>query len=263
MKILPVKLNNYIYHNNSRNRSFKGVDNILSQESRLKRGQFVSNGIIHNFHYTSYARPDINWVNFGEYLKGKYPDGDIYVFEFASSTGQESYTTALLLNKIYPDKKIKIKAMDIDSRMVEESKKLQQSEIIPYRYVLYLNSELNLNKEESSNSFYQIDDEDFKFQPKISDMIEFETGNILEFPFERYKDKPSIVLMRNMWTYVNEDEHKPFARYLYKSLALNSTVVIGNIDLLASMRKKLLLAGFKPPSEYIDEKNRKFFLEKV
>ena len=264
MQISPVKFHSYNYYNNRRNVPFSGTDNNSCKNLKLQRGQFISDGVIHNYHHTSFARPDLDWKNFSEYLKEKYPDGKVNILLFACSTGEEAYTMALLLNKTFPDKRIKIRAMDIDEDTINKCKQLQKSEEIAPQYVLYLNSELNLNEEESSDSFYQTCDKNYKFKHKISDMIEFETRNILEFPFGEYNNQPSVVLMRNMWFYVKENEHSQFAKNLYKSLAPNSTVIIGNIDAMRTkMHKKLLLAGFKYPSKNVSAKNKRIFFEKV
>ncbi len=263
MRINPIQFYNYGIQKKTNKISFCSSDNVSQTEQKLERGQFLCDGIIHNFQHTSYARGDIDWDNFGQYLKEKYKNDDPNVFVFACSTGEEAYTMALLLNKIFPDRKIKIKAMDISENAIKECEKLKESAEIPYRYVLYLGSELNLSEDEKQNSFQKITYEDYKFQPQILDMVEFEKRNILEYPFKKYSDKPTIVMMRNMWFYVKEDEHKPFVNNLYKALAPNSIVVIGNVDsLCSSMHRKLLSTGFKYPLENANEKNKLRIFEK-
>ena len=76
---------------------------------------------------------------------------------------------------------------------------------------------------------------------------------------ESVKIKAGKIVLRKLDELLNSN--KPFARYLYKALAPNSTVVIGNIDLLASMRQKLFLAGFESASEQIHGRNKKLFFK--
>ncbi len=263
MNIAPVKINNfngYGYSCQKQNKvpvlSFLAKD---SYKQTLGKGQFYNTqGCVQNYHYTSYARGDIEWNTFGQYLKEQFSDiSDVNILVFGCSEGQEAYTLAFLLKKMYPNSSFKIKAMDIEQSMIDECKRKQNFGDISPKDIDTIKTRLNLDEAQAKNCFYDISKHRFKIRPEIQQAIEFKKENILEYPFKKNLKKPTIILMRNMWPYIDEREYYKFAKKLYDSLPSGSVVVIGWFDKFSSLFDKTLLsAGFDTNEKIPEDKKR-------
>lgn len=94
----------------------------------LEEGQFFDDdGFVFNRNITQYCRNDINWREFGKYLKERFPDiSNVDIYDFGCSTGEEPYTLALLLQKVYGNSDFKIQASDIDEFNIKHNLRTQK-----------------------------------------------------------------------------------------------------------------------------------------
>lgn len=220
----------------------------------LEKGQILTKtGKIHNRHSTRICREDISWSEFGEYLKQKYPNpNDANFVIYGCSTGEEAYTLALLLNKIYDGADYKIKACDISEDIIEDNMQNQKIGI-------YLNpADIEyMYKSMELKDYYDFDSEfsgNIKIRKSITDKIEFSHANILTDTNTISNEKPTVLLCRNMWPYINPKEYNKFASKLYSKLHPDSIVILGEYDYegdrdfqgSSSFPFVLLQNGFKP-----------------
>lgn len=232
---------------------------------KLEKGQLYLFGSTFNSDYTNYARDDINWKNFGEYLKQKYPDiQNVDINLFACSKGEEAYTLAILLEHLYKDASFKINAMDINKSTIDTcvDNQLTGEKIINFDDIKNMECRLGLTKEESEKFFINLPNRYLyeylyikTINPDILKRVKFQKANILTSLDIIDSSKPNIILARNMWPYVDDREYCDFADKLYRKLPKNSIMVIGGFDIsgyheLAASSlfpSALYKAGFKNP----------------
>ena len=236
-------------------------------QSILDKGQVVTkNGQIINRHTTEFCRSDLDWAELGRYLKNKYPSiNDTDFLVFASSTGEEPYTLAILLNDIYGDIS-NIKAFDISQDIIEESIEKQKEGITISAPVCdYIFDAMQLK---NLSAFEDGDYKSVKLRRNITDSVSFEQANILTGLDKIDSSKPSVIFARNMWPYVKNSEYKEFCEKLRKKSAPKSMFIIGVYDYNGesyllnsnSFPNFLSKSGFKPVSRGFLESFRTFNL---
>lgn len=212
-------------------------DSFIKSNSGLLEGQILeSDGQIFNRHSTNFFRHDIDWTDLGNYLKENFKnDKKVNTYVWACSTGEEAYSIALLLKSFFGEdakKFIPVRAMDIDSKIINRNRKQQKEGIYIDEYVLsrillkfklkykqYVNTYI---KEKSSGNLL--------IAPDITKMVSFKFSNILTDVNKIDSKNPSLIMCRNMWPYVDSKKYDEFAKKLYKKLAPNSLVIIGGYD---------------------------------
>ncbi len=197
----------------------------------LERGQLLTpNGQIFNRPATRMCREDVAWDEFGDYLKEKYPKpSEVDFVVHACSTGEEAYTMAILLNKIYDKQDFTIKAFDISQDRIDYNKKLQKNGI----YLPFISDAdyvCESIKTKLEDSFEADKNGDIRIKKDITDKVQFSRSNILYYVDKLDKNKPTVLMARNMWPYVNPREYNEFALKLYKNLHPDSIVVLGEFD---------------------------------
>lgn len=239
-------------------------DSFTKSNSGLLEGQILeSDGQIFNRHSTNFFRHDIDWTDLGNYLKENFKDDKkVNTYIWACSTGEEAYSSALLLKSFFGDDAKKftpLRAMDIDSDIINRNRKQQKAGVYIDEYVLsrillkfklkyyqYVNTYI---KEKSSGKFL--------IAPDIAKMVTFKFSNILTDVDKIDSKNPSLIMCRNMWPYVDSKKYNEFAKKLYKKLAPNSLVMIGSYDWEGdshflnsnTIGKVLEENGFKPVME--------------
>ena len=225
--------------------------------SKLEKGQLLDlDGKIFNRNVTCYCRSDLDWSNFGGYLKKKFKDiSKVNIQDFACSTGDEAYSLALLLTKVYGDSDFKINASDINGSLIERNMKNQESGIEVDGFISYkILRELSIDSKDTGKYFYPADLAYTQIRSKISNKVNFRKANILS-EIDRLDGKsPSLILCRNMWPYIDSLQYDSFARKLYEKTAPGSVVVVGSYDYMGEERFKasdkfpqmLIRSGFKP-----------------
>lgn len=120
---------------------------------------------------------------------------------------------------------------------------------------LELKNVLGINSSESNQYFTSSTPTRIsQIRPDITQKVEFKKANILNEIDKIDGKKPSLILCRNMWPYIDSFKHDDFAKKLYDKLAPGSTVIIGNYDCMGEKSypdsnkfpQSLRKAGFKP-----------------
>ena len=244
MHISPIQFNNSHIARSFKGNSDKAQSSFIqnyqyipymtpakNKPDEYQKGQIVnSKGEIFNRHNTEFCRADMNWKKLEDILRKKYPNPDnVNFIIYAASTGEEPYTIAILLNKIY-GKPIPIKAFDISKDVIEENiKKQKEGVFIDIKDVRKIYETLNLG---DFNSCFRADrtSGDIKIDRKITDSIEFSQSNIIEDIDLIDSEKPTVLFARNMWPYVHFTQYKGFCKKLNEKLTPNSLFIIGSYD---------------------------------
>ena len=269
MKVSPIQFNyNYKKINFCADKNCFSSQN--SKYTTCEKGQIVNvrGGGVFNRHITEYCRADMNWVKLEQTIRKKFPNPqDANFIIYAASTGEEPYTMAILLDKIYT-KPISIKAFDISQDVIDEDiKRQKEGVVIDIKDVRKIYETLNLN---AFNSYFKADrlNGSIKLAKRITDCIEFKRSNILEDINKIDSSKPVVLMARNMWPYVHHSEYKAFCEKLKETLAPGSLFVIGVYDYNGETYFKnsgnfpyiLSKSGFKPVSSSFLESFRNFNL---
>ena len=231
IKFVNIKPNNNDFKTDKKDTGF--LQNAVKYVNMplLERGQLLtSNGQIFNRPATRMCREDVAWDEFGDYLKEKYPKpSEVDFVVHACSTGEEAYTMAILLDKIYDKQDFTIKAFDISQDRIDYNRKLQKNGI-------YFPSQFNVDyvceslKTRFEDSFEADKSGDTRIKKGITDKVQFSRSNILYYIDKLDKNKPTVLMARNMWPYVSPREYVEFASKLYKNLHPDSIVVLGEFD---------------------------------
>jgi len=205
----------------------------------LERGQMLnSDGTIFNRRTTSMFRDDLEWKDFGKYLKNRFSNADkINTYVYACAAGAEAYTLSITLQNALKDKAKKffpIIAKDINKDLIDMNIALQSQCTKHTDSYNLIRRSLGLDSKQILE--FVVPDKNLSaiglgiFTDKVTEPVQFECANILEDLDSIDSNNPSIVMCRNMWPYVNPDEYSEFAQNLYEKLAPGSIVVIGEYD---------------------------------
>jgi len=249
------------------------VDAFECKTRHLKKGQFLDrDNIIYNYGATSMFRPDINWANFGDYLECRFKEQKkVNTIVYACSDGSEPYSVSILLqNKFKNNAKnfFPIKAKDIDENTIEENIAWQkQKETVYEDAVLKAIAQQHL-LEDNICEYIKPDNtrpSNGILSEKTKKPVKFSCANILEDLENIDTKNPSLIMCRNMWPYVRQDEYEPFAKALFERLAPGSVVVIGAFDYtsidetMANFPTALKNAGFKEAKTNINPRFKLIF----
>lgn len=161
-----------------------------------------------------------------EYIYSKNPNikinKEIKVWSMACSTGQEAYTTAMVLNEIMPDNiKIKILATDISSRVLKAaSEGIYSGDIETEVNPFYL------------NKYFVKSNDQYMVKNDIKRLITFRHFNLMNpFPFSGQFD---IVFCRNLMIYFDLETQKELLQKIYDCLAQGGILIIGKSESILS-----------------------------
>ena len=231
-------------------------DKFSNELKKAEKGQIVYGDIVFNRSTTEFCRPDVDWIDLGSYIKEKYGSlDDVNLYCFASSTGEEAYSFALTLKHALGDIPIKINASDIVESRVDYAKEQQKTGIsLNIRQFNLLCSRLGMKNDEFKKYFSIIDDKNIAISPEIVNSVEFSKKNILDSIDDFSFEKPSFIMARNMWPYVNPEFYQDFANELYEKLPTGSAIMLGKYDCDGEyghnnadcFPSTLVVAGFTP-----------------
>lgn len=215
----------------------KGCDFFGPKEGKI----LVSNS-------TNFFRNDLPWNTLGKTLDELYPEGEkVNVFNFACSDGSEPYSLAICLIEQLGEEKAKrffpINASDIDSDIMPKGKKdkiiadkkdienineITNNNIKKYFNVKHIKERTVI----SPKGTVEFKDEEFILTPKkiLKDCVKFDCKNFYD-GLDDLKEKNNLVLCRNFWGYLKEDEILKCAKKLYNRLDESSFMIIGDFDL--------------------------------
>ena len=206
----------------------------------LEEGQLLDyNGAIFNKHLTTFCRNDLNWSDFGKYLKEKFESPkDVNFHVFGCSIGNEPYSLALLLNRVYDTTDFEIDASDIADYIIENNLNEQKFGAIvePFDY-FKICRDLNLDFKHKEKYFLNPEGSYPIIRPEIANTVKFRKANILNEVDNLDSSKPSVIFCRNMWPYIDSHKYQEFAQKLYEKLPEGSMVVIGDFDYIGDYQQ--------------------------
>lgn len=166
------------------------------------------------------------------------------VWSAASSTGEEAYTLAMLLDRHLPaDRSFRILATDIDTEVVETARNsvypIAKKPEIPAEYHAGC---LDIGKGEARGWF--------RMKPRLKEKIQFRQHNLIEktAPGEGVFD---LVLCRNVLIYFNPDSIDFVQQKLFRTVKPNGHLFIGHSESLQGLKHLWTPVGpsiFRKPS---------------
>jgi chemotaxis protein methyltransferase CheR len=150
----------------------------------------------------------------------------IRIWSAASSTGQEAYSTGIVLKELLGDFRnydVRILGTDISDRAVAAAS---------YGHFSKLELERGLAPEKLSRYFTQSGDK-WKIRDEIRAMATFRTMNLLE-PFS-FPVPFDIIFCRNVAIYFTEPDKQRLFRNLGKFLAKDGALIIGSTESLSGL----------------------------
>lgn len=228
-------------------------------EKTPQEGQFMGdNGKVFNRHTTHYARVDLNWKDLGDFLENRFQKAEkVNTYIYGCSYGEEVYTllSLLSLRTKNPKKFFPIKAKDITPEIIENNIERQKNGVtLSLDEISKICKGIGVSEKESFPILTTTKDNKIKIKNNCAKQVEFECANILLDIESIDTENPSIIMARNMWPYISPEKYEAYAQDLYKKLAPNSVVIIGNFDNIGEgalpETKKfphyLKKSGFKP-----------------
>lgn len=204
---------------------------------------------------TQFYRDGGLWYNIVKMLTEKYKNvSKVNTYCYGCSNGSEPYTFLMELMSICKkdvvQKFLPIIAKDYDEIAIEVAKKnvyaigtREADSILTYtgRSLDYF-----LNNTQKYNQF----DHHYSAKPILTDNVQFSVADVLE-DYKNIKPDNTVVFARNFWPYLSDNNQKELANNLYQQLGKNSTLIIGNFDLMnlksgTSIPILLWNAGFNP-----------------
>lgn len=244
MKIAQIQQNRYQYTKPSFTSNAREVKNII--------------GEVTNRNSTKFFRIDFPWDSFTEHLIRKYANQDkVNIYNYACADGSEAFSLAMMLiSKLGREKAQKffpIIAKDIDNTFLPQAR----SGIV--KLDAYDIPEISTYTKAPISRFIT---PDYKFEnihnmrlctgainEELISAVGFERANILN-DIENIESDNSLVMFRNAWEYLSEDERKQLAEKLAKKLGNNSMLVLSDWDISESIKHSDLIRSGLAPDDF-------------
>ncbi len=218
---------------------------------------------------TYFFRDDFDWLSFAQLLDERYKDADrVNVLNHACSNGAEPMTLVMLFllkfgakaEKFFP-----IVAKDKNANNICMAKNNELIEIDNAEQAIlkkWLNNDISM-------FFYSLGPisikgaDSLRPKPVLTKRINYSQGDLLE-DVMKLPEKNNVVLCRNCWLYLNNQEQEEFARRLSQKVDESGLVVIGYFDEEQSAAVKYLNKyGFRETDvEYVYEKSTRPYNKK-
>jgi len=155
----------------------------------------------------------------------KISNNDLRVWCCASSTGEEPYTLAMLIDEFFGERKLlwdtKVLATDISQSVLEKAQNgIYTSEAI-----------MPLEKMWKLKYFKKIDNENYRVVDKIRDEVIYRKFNLMDadFPFRK---KFHVIFCRNVMIYFNSKTKDELVEKLYDCLEDGGYLFVGHSESL-------------------------------
>ena len=208
---------------------------------------------------TAIFRNDLDFDDVVNFIDKKYADvNHPKILNYACSDGEEIYSLLSIMDSMLGEKVQKfypITAKDINS----EALKLAQKGVFYFTYDEYQAadhylkdnldkyftvcpkySEESLRTRPEQKKYFGVN---YKISEKIKDRVKFEKGNIME-DVQKIDFKNTVLLARNFWAYLSEEEIDTLAKTLSNRMDNSSTLIIGDYDVEYGVDKLLKSYGF-------------------
>lgn len=214
-----------------------------SPESRkLHRGAVIRNGEIYNRNTTRFFREDINWSEFRKYLNQRFSDSDrVSTRIYGCSIGKEPYSLVVALREELgknADKFFPIIAKDIDAESIAKANEIKNLDTVEFYFPDFMDGYLDMGGSVDNLRQYinrKGVSETITLKKDIKNCAKFSRANILEDLNSIDSKRPSIIMCRNLWPYIDESEYDRYTQKLFDKLKKGSVVVLGCYDLAESV----------------------------
>ena len=161
-----------------------------------------------------------------EILQKREQQHQITVWSAASSSGEEAYSLAILLNERLANsgkKRIVIYASDIDSQVLG-----QASTGIYHNYALRYVRPIHLQK-----YFTRLNDDSYQVTPDLRKMVKYGQHK-LQYPFP--KGKVDLIFCRNVMIYFSDSFKEKVYKNLMNALLPNGYLFVGESEILPDIK---------------------------
>lgn len=159
------------------------------------------------------------------------------IWSAASSSGEEAYSIAMMLNELilpkYPNLKVEIVGTDINYAVVETAKKGVFKE-----YSIRNTPPIYLKK------YFTKVDNTYVIDPKIKSMVNFKVLNLYDEGGIRVMGKSDVVYCANVLIYFDQQSKIKVVDSLYNNLNANGYLFIGYSETLHGISKAFKLVSF-------------------
>lgn len=157
-------------------------------------------------------------------------DRDLRIWSAGCSSGEEPYTTAMVLQEYFGMKRgewdLTVLATDISQKVLGEAK----------RAVYPADKLNNLTAEMKLKYFNKLNPDEFQVKPELKKHVQFGVFNLMEpFPF---KKKFHIIFCRNVMIYFNSQTRAELSERYYDALAPGGYLFIGLSETLANQKTR-------------------------
>ncbi len=168
----------------------------------------------------------------------------IKIWSAASSTGDEAYTLAILINELfvakYPSINFEIIGTDIDDKVIETAKQAVYKEY----------SIRNTPQKYLTKYFIKEEDQFYVLDPKISNMVRFKNLNLYDAAGMITMTNYDLIICANVLIYFDHESKKKVLDSLYNSLSNVGYLFIGYSESLMSITQKFKSVNFHKAIAY-------------
>lgn len=165
------------------------------------------------------------------------------IWSAASSSGEEAYSIAMMLNEMilpkYPNLSIEILGTDINYAVVETAQKGIFKE-----YSIRNTPPVYLKK------YFQKVDNNYVIDPKIKNMVSFKIMNLYDESAIRMLNKSDIIFCANVLIYFDQESKIKVVNSLYNNLNPEGYLFIGYSETLHGISKAFRLVSFSKTIGY-------------
>lgn len=149
-------------------------------------------------------------------LKKRKEGRPLKVWSAACSTGEEPYTLAILLQKYYQPKDIRVLATDIDEGVLAKAKE-----------GIYHERSLKNMPPEQQRAFFQQVDGHFKINDEVKQCVTFKKQNLLSNPFDNHYD---LIVCRNVIIYFTDEAKEQLFHKFSSALSTGGLLFVGSTE---------------------------------
>ncbi len=216
-------------------RGFKSFEEFADYVEKDRTGEAITLLVSRlTTNYTYFMREDKHYKFMTDTalpeLVPSIPDRDLRIWSAGCSSGEEPYTTAMVLSEYFSGMKSQwdttVLATDISQKVLAEA-----------RRGVYPSDKLNnLSAELKMKYFKKLAGEEYQVKPELSKSVQFGVFNLMEpFPF---KKKFHIIFCRNVMIYFNNQTRASLTERYYDALAPGGYLFIGLSETLANQKTR-------------------------
>ena len=175
--------------------------------------------------YTYFMREEAHYKYMEEvalpYWVPQICDNDLRIWSAGCASGEEAYTTAMVLREWFGPTKIAgwdttVLATDLSTRVLDMAK----AGVFPEEHFN------NLPSAWKSKYFDKIGEESYRVKPVLAKSVSFGQFNLMN-NFSRFKKKFHIIFCRNVMIYFDSPTKQALAKRFYDSLEIGGYLFIG------------------------------------